>query len=443
MITGKGVGALMAAIGVYFLARLTQVGWLYLVDAIFWGALILAFIMPLFGVIFISGRRSTSTRDYRKTGGALSEGDLVKITIDLKNRLFYPRFFHSVMYDSPIAGPYGAEQKFFVANLPAAGELPVESTVEAYQRGLHQLGTVKVESSVPFGFFRKKRTLAGPEPILILPKVHGLSRLKLVDGLDGWSSTARSSRTAMDMAGSRPYVHGDTRRMVHWRNTARAGRLMVKETEDQTNRTLQIMFDSGALWGFGREANFEYAIKLAVSVADYALKNRVPVRIWGGSIHGSTFAAPGTITDVKGVALTWQNLLETLAVAQSEGSEAMLEGLASLPTGTNLFAVVSAEDTAGHEGLKRALVRSGDTVVVRLEGFGEPEGTESPEDSSVELERSGASVLTCRPGGLSQTLLDMEDLGRSDDIREHEAAVEIAAAEAGAGVGPGAGAAQR
>jgi hypothetical protein len=37
MITGKGIGFLIAAIALFFLGRLTQVGWLYLIDAVLWG----------------------------------------------------------------------------------------------------------------------------------------------------------------------------------------------------------------------------------------------------------------------------------------------------------------------------------------------------------------------------------------------------------------------
>ena len=134
MITAKGVGALLAALGIFFLARLTQVGWLYLVDSIFWGALMIALIMPWVGVIFISASRSVFIKGSQKTGGPLSEGDPVKITVSLKNRLFYSRFFHSVTYHSPIAGPGGAEQRFFIAHLPGSSSLPLESTVEASQR---------------------------------------------------------------------------------------------------------------------------------------------------------------------------------------------------------------------------------------------------------------------------------------------------------------------
>ena len=74
MITAKGAGVLTAAVAIYALARLSQVGWLYLVDAVFWGALALALVMPWLGVVFISAHRSASPADKEKTGGRLSEG---------------------------------------------------------------------------------------------------------------------------------------------------------------------------------------------------------------------------------------------------------------------------------------------------------------------------------------------------------------------------------
>ena len=48
MITAKGAGVLTAAFAIYLLARLSQVGWLYLVDAVFWGTLVLALVIGQF-----------------------------------------------------------------------------------------------------------------------------------------------------------------------------------------------------------------------------------------------------------------------------------------------------------------------------------------------------------------------------------------------------------
>ena len=153
------------------------------------------------------------------------------------------------------------------------------------------------------------------------------------------------------------------------------------------------------------------------------MRNQVPVRIWGSNLCGSSFAAPGTITDLKGVSHTWSDLLASLAVAQPAGRSAMGEGLANLPIGANLFIVMSANDEPTHENLGRVLARAGEAVAVRLEGFGEPQ---TAEDHTRSLEQAGASVLTCSPEHLEQTLTDLENLGQSIDLGAREAVSSLA-----------------
>ena len=58
MITAKGVGFLIAAITVFWLGRLTQVGWLYLIDAVLWGLILLSAILPWGVATFLYARRT-------------------------------------------------------------------------------------------------------------------------------------------------------------------------------------------------------------------------------------------------------------------------------------------------------------------------------------------------------------------------------------------------
>ena len=188
------------------------------------------------------------------------------------------------------------------------------------------------------------------------------------------------------------------------------GRMMVKETEDETDQTLHIMFDSGDVRGEGRDTNFEYAIKLAATVADYALKNGVPIRVWGSHLSGAGVAAAGSAQQPLGVTLTWPELLQSLAVALPTNRVAVREGLASLPIGANLFVVVSEGDETSHESLRRAVSRSGESIVVRLDGFGDSVGNGDTDHS---LDLAGVQVITCKPGGIDQTIAAIEAVGRS------------------------------
>ena len=89
-----------------------------------------------------------------------------------------------------------------------------------------------------------------------------------------------------DPMGSRHYFPGDPRRHIHWRNTTRMGRLMVKEFEDAQDPTLDLLYDTTHVYGEGKDTTLEYAIKLMASAAHYSVRNQGSVRVWGGRAQG-------------------------------------------------------------------------------------------------------------------------------------------------------------
>ena len=314
MITAKGVGFLIAAILVFFLARLTQVGWLYLVDALLWGIILLSAFLPWLGVPFLEAHRKLSWP--RPDGGpevgsmGPAEGETVQIDLSLQNRGFWPKFFLRLSYRCTLAAPDNRQFRFFVSKLAGSSELALPATVAAFQRGTHSLEPVVAEASAPFGLFRRRTQLDQTQQVLVYPRIYPLNRLYLVDGLARESVQAHKSRLGLETAGSRPYIPGDPRRHIHWRNTARTGRPMVREFEDPQDPTLHLLFDATQSWGEGRESSLEYSIKLVASVANYARLHRVPVRVWAGTLGAGQPAAG------QPAWANWQRLLESLALVE-------------------------------------------------------------------------------------------------------------------------------
>ena len=58
-------GGVLVATGVFafLLARLTQVPWLYMLDAILWGAILLSLVVPWLAVMSLSARRRIVRRE--------------------------------------------------------------------------------------------------------------------------------------------------------------------------------------------------------------------------------------------------------------------------------------------------------------------------------------------------------------------------------------------
>jgi uncharacterized protein (DUF58 family) len=408
MITGKGTGFLIAAIALFFLGRMTQVGWLYLIDAVLWGMLALSAILPWLGVAFLDARRRVEQPGAVEGRNGPSEGDSLDIEVTLVNRAFWPRFFLSASYDCPLAAPGHQRPRFFLGKLPGSDQSLLSSSVVAYQRGLHHLGPIIVESSAPFGLFRRRVRLGQTQPVLVYPQIYPLQRLALVDGLAGEVMQRRKSRVGMEIAGSRPYFPGDPRRHIHWRNTARAGRPMVKEFEDPQDQTLYVLFDAIQEWGEGRDTTLEYGIKVAASVADYARRQRVSVRLWGGSLTGEVSGASRAASQETHAHSSWTQVLKKLAMVKAGEGPRLTESLGHVPPGSSALVVVPAGDAQSIRAVGLAAAKLHRVIVVALEDFGETEGSGRLLDS---LEQARIPVVRCRPGHLLETFQSLEQLG--------------------------------
>ena len=407
MITAKGVGFLIAAFLVFFLARLTQVGWLYLVDALLWGIVLLSALLPWLGVAFLEGHRKLSWEGKGGGSDGPAEGEPVQIDLSLRNRGFWPKFFLSLSSRCDLAAPEERQLRFFLSKLAASSELPLPATVAAYQRGVHSLEPVLADSSAPFGLFRRRAWLDQAQPVLVYPRIYPLNRFCLVDGLAGEVIQAQKSRLGLETAGSRPYFPGDPRRHIHWRNTARAGRLMVREFEDPKDHTLHLLFDATQSWGEGPESSLEYSIKLVASVGNYARLHRVPVQVWGGNANAGQLAEAD-----------WQRLLKSLALVELGQGPSLPQSLSKLPAGSSAFAVCSAGDRQTARAVRLAGSNLNRLVVVALEEFGEPD---SCDDLWDDLACNRIQVIRCRPGSLPQALKQLESLESPNFYRQRAA----------------------
>src|SRR5205823_8732633 len=111
---------------------------------------------------------------------------------------------------------------------------------------------------------------AEPQALVVYP------RLVALDGLfsEGGTYTQDGRRlllrrpTGYDLHSVREYVEGESLRKVHWRSTARRGRLMVKELEDAPRDEVAVLLDGHAAPGPG----FEIAVRAAGSILQAHLR---------------------------------------------------------------------------------------------------------------------------------------------------------------------------
>ena len=407
MITTRGLGFLAAAVALFLLARLTQVGWLYLLDSVLWGALLLSAILPWLLTLFLAGRRRVVPTGASEGQPSPSEGDSVDIEVLLRNRVFWPRFLLNLVYHCPAVTPGHQGDRgvrVFVAKLPGSQTLTLTSRVEVNARGNHSLGPALVESSGPFGLIRRRVKVAPAQPMLVYPKVFKLAQLAIAQEMPETGSRLGLTRQGMEPVGARRYVAGDPRRHIHWRNTARTGRLMVKEFQGPSQRALHLIFDAHHPQGDGRETTLEYGIKIVASAASFAYRIPVQVRVYGGGLSGA-----GQQDNVP-----WTALMRQLAMVAPGDGGSLIDALDSIPNGANVLVAASLWGPGPSIDVGRAILNRARNfqrlLVVNLEGFGEYPATH-PTWIFDALGSAGVPVVRCRPGGITDALVVLAEVG--------------------------------
>ena len=390
MITFRGAALVATAIFTFLLARLTGVGWLFLLDATLWGIILLSVALPSLALMSLDAR----LRLLRRGGEpGPAEGQSVEVELSLLNRRRLPRYLLSASYNCPLAPPGERWPRFFVHRLAGRDSAVLVSWFRCYRRGLHEFGPVVLESKAPFGFFRRRRRLQSPLSVLVYPQVFPLEKIPMLEGMEGTRTRPQRTRAGQEIAGSRNYFPGDPPRHIHWRNTAREGRLMVKEYEDSQENTLAIAFDSSVDNGQGRDTVLEYSIKMAASVAGYIARP-------GGGVRLLT----GRLPDQE---MPWRVLLRELALLEVSKSAGMPDLIESLSAGSRVLALVSESDSKGIEALKRRGVHLSGLAVVVMEGFADTP-LQQAEVVAESLRRAGAAAVSCRQGHLPEALRSLE-----------------------------------
>lgn len=121
----------------------------------------------------------------------------------------------------------------FVGPAGRRGHVGDRITVEPEHHGVHSAVTVDIASAAPFAlqWWTRRVQLPLPSELHVAPRLGRPARPR-TDADEETGEVQERPRTDAGLPrGARPYAPGDNRRLVHWRATAHAGRLMVREAE--------------------------------------------------------------------------------------------------------------------------------------------------------------------------------------------------------------------
>jgi uncharacterized protein (DUF58 family) len=159
-----------------------------------------------------------------------------------------------------------------VERMAPGGRASIELRRLAVQRGAASSDTALLASSEPFGLVETRRSLQADvsfvvHPALVpatVPESRGRGR----------ADRAVVSRTGIDVHGVRDWRGGDESRQIHWRSTARRGRLVILEREEPAAAVLAVLVVGPA----GRPS-WEPLVATVASTAVAALRSGRPVAL--------------------------------------------------------------------------------------------------------------------------------------------------------------------
>ncbi len=266
--------------------KITKAGWLYIAVTLLLGFsavntgnnlvyLIVAAFLSFMGISGFFGKRNLSRIDidlglpdeiYARTGFPL------RVTL-INNRGFLPAFLIRARFS-------GLDVLFPFVDAKARENKYVSFSLD--ERGLARLGDVRVCSVFPFNFFMRCKKIGKVFETVVFPQMKKCSLPDIVGRNDksrGEKSTDRVGYEA-DIISTRDYITGDPLKYIHWKASARTGRLKTKELSSLSNQPVIIDFDSLLI------KNIEERISCVTYIIVRLFRQNVPV---GLRIGGALF----------------------------------------------------------------------------------------------------------------------------------------------------------
>jgi uncharacterized protein (DUF58 family) len=204
--------------------------------------------------------------------------------------------------------------------------------VAVLHRDRERLGGRYVLPRLPRGRYRFERTTAVIEDpfslesaeidlttggaLLVYPRLVELDRLFSESGAQASEGRRMLLRrpSGFDIHSVREYEEGESLRKVHWRSTARRGRLMVKELEDEPRDEVAVLLDAaaGVVAGEPPDSSFDMQVRAAGSILKAHARRGRRVALVVNSAERETVG----VRDDEG---DWRHALETLAAVQPDG----------------------------------------------------------------------------------------------------------------------------
>jgi uncharacterized protein (DUF58 family) len=265
-------------------------------------------------------------------------GQTVRAMVELTNgKLTLPSFALRVEAVVAKNAPAAAvlETPVYFPYLPRQQSLKQSVPVTFLKRGVHVQDSFRIVTRFPFGFLQKSRRIALKSEALVYPSVEcGTELSEIFPGIEGGIESYSKGR-GQDLHALREYVPTDSASHVHWKASARAGSLMVREFAREDDFRILLVLDphpgeKPSPAGSTADERFERAVSLCAGIAWHFYERNAHLQFRSSGIETSLAPAEDIIFAI----------LRHLALAEPQSVAAQTALLMDLAASPELFKVI-------------------------------------------------------------------------------------------------------
>lgn len=226
----------------------------------------------------------------RHTLAKWSNGDENPVTIDVRSS--YPIAIHVEVLDE-LPAQLQERNLVLARQVEARGNAQMTYMVRPLTRGVYAYGAINVLVRSSLGLAERRYKQEQGREIAVYPSYLHLRKYELMALADPFSMAGvrkvRRSSQRSEFEQIRDYISGDDRRTVNWKATARRGKMMVNQYQDEKAQQIVSLIDTGRTMKmpFGGLSLLDRAINATLMLSDIAIKkdDKVGVITYSNTVH--------------------------------------------------------------------------------------------------------------------------------------------------------------
>lgn len=232
-------------------------------------------------VLLTAGRGLVLTRELPAEA---TEGDTINVRLRLRNTSWWPKTLLHIVDQFPAEPPDAASHHALIDYVGPGQSVTWRYTACCQQRGRYTIGPCEVTMHDPVALFTAHQRFPGRQELIVYPRIFPIRQFPALESgrtpRFGLAVGRLGGGDAGDFYGIREYRRGDSLQQIHWRSSARIGKLVVKQFEKSTIGEVTLVLDAlrGHDLGTEQETTLEYAVTMLASLATYLVNQQVLVQ---------------------------------------------------------------------------------------------------------------------------------------------------------------------